>query len=110
MPRFVEITEIPKSTSPLTVEVSDVLFVRACGGHVREGAAVLELLGHYIEAVVGTTGGVLAPAGAPNVMLARALKPGSAVLEVVTGDLWHSVTSTSLSIQVIDPLTSTPEA
>lgn len=83
----------------LTVNVGDVLRFDATGGHVREGSAV-ELLGIFVDSVVGTDGTVLAPMGAPNVVLFRGREPGRAAIDVVTGDPFRAPTSRVLTVVV----------
>src|SRR4249919_1264090 len=46
----------------LTVGVGDLLRFAASGGHVREGAAV-EIVGIFVESVLGTDGRVITPMG-----------------------------------------------
>jgi hypothetical protein len=83
----------------LVVEVGDVLRFAATGGHIRSGTAV-ELIGILNEGVLGTNGQVLSPMGAPGTVLFRAIGPGLAVLDIVTGDPWQSATTLALNIRV----------
>lgn len=83
----------------LTVAIGDVLKFSASGGHVREGQAV-ELLGSFSSAAVGTDGSVLAPAGAPNVVLFVAARPGRATIDVVSGDPFHSPRPVTMTVLV----------
>ena len=68
----------------LTIAVGDVLRFAASGGRVLEGTAV-EVLGVFVRGVIGTDGRALSPAGSPNVVLFRAVAPGSATINIVYG-------------------------
>jgi hypothetical protein len=46
----------------------------------------VEILGAFVERVLGTDGRVPAPAGSPNVVLFRARQPGRALLDLAVGD------------------------
>jgi hypothetical protein len=100
MGRLIEIQLAPDGPARLTVMVGDLLQFAASGGHVRSGESCIEMLGPFRSAVVGLNGEVLAPMGAPNVVLFRALQPGSAEIDVVTGDPWHGPETTVLGIAV----------
>lgn len=71
--------------SELVLAAGDVVRVSATGGRVSSGTAV-ELLGTLSESVVGTDGSVLTPLGAPGTVLFRAVAPGRAEVELMTGD------------------------
>jgi hypothetical protein len=83
----------------LVVGVGDVLRFAATGGHLRSGASV-ELIGILADGVVGTDGTVLSPMGTPNTVLFRAITPGHAVIDVVTGDPWQSPFTRVVEIRV----------
>jgi hypothetical protein len=85
----------------MTVGVGDLLRFAASGGRVREGAAV-EIVGIFVESVLGTDGRVLTPMGSPNAVLFHALRPGRATIDVVTGDPWRSPVTQSMTI-VVEP-------
>lgn len=100
MGRLIEIPSGgPELTGDLTVDVGDVLRFDATGGHVREGTAV-ELLGIYVDSVVGTDGTTLTPLGAPNVVLFRGREPGRATIDVVTGDPFRAPATRALTVVV----------
>lgn len=73
---------------------------RAAGGHIRSGDDVVEMLGPFVQAVVGNEGEVVAPMGPPNTVLVRAREPGRAVLDLVVGDPFHSPQAVVLRIAV----------
>ncbi len=73
----------------LHVRVGDLLRVHASGGTVTDGAEVVRLLGSFTSAVLTTLGTVLAPEGAPNVVVLLVTGPGRAHLDLVTGDPWR---------------------
>jgi hypothetical protein len=100
MARLIEVQDARVCPSPLTVGPGDILLFRAVGGHVREGADVVELLGPFLPAVVGDHGSILAPMGLPNTVLFRARKPGQALIDVITGDPFHAPHTTALSVTV----------
>lgn len=77
-----------------------VLHISATGGHVRSGEDVIEILGPFLPAVLGDDGNVLTPMGPPNAVLFRALKPGRAEVDVVTGDPWGKSQTALLTITV----------
>jgi len=83
----------------LVVAVGDVLCFAATGGRVRSGTG-LEFLGALSGSVVGTDGSVLTPLGPPGVVLFRARSPGSAVVDVVSGDPFGSAVTRSLVVHV----------
>ena len=82
------------------VQIGDVLLFHATGGRVESGADAVDLLPPLLSAVVGTDGTVLAPAGAPNIVLVRVGHPGQARLELVTGDPWHGAQPTTIDVTV----------
>jgi hypothetical protein len=95
--------EIQPSTQPLpaslTVAVGDVLRFAASGGRVREGTAV-EVMGIFVQGVLGTDGRALTPQGTPNTVLFRAVEPGRASIEVFVGDPFHSPARVETSVIV----------
>ena len=83
----------------LVVEVGDVLRFAATGGHVRTGTGI-KLVGILSHGVLGTNGRVLSPMGAPGIVLFIAKAPGSAVIDIVTGDPWTSPSTLVLNVLV----------
>ena len=100
MPRLIEVPNVRECPSAQTVKVGDVLVFRAAGGHVRSGEAVIELVGPFVPAVVGDQGSIVAPMGPPSTLLFRARQPGRAMIDVITGDPFHSPQTTVLTITV----------
>jgi len=100
MPRLIEVSDARVGPSTQTLSVGDVLLFRAAGGHVRSGDNVIELVGIFVQAVVGAEGTILMPMGPPNTVLFRARKPGHARIDVVTGDPFHAPEATVLRITV----------
>ena len=98
MSRLIEIgpDEVPRE---LVLAVGDVVRVAASGGQVRSGTAV-ELLGILTDGVLATDGSVLTPLGPPGTVLLRASFPGRAVVDVVSGDPFHSPVTRSLVVRV----------
>ena len=102
MSRLIEIQPVTQDLpADLTVAVGDVLRFAASGGHVHEGAAV-EIVGIFVESVLGTDGRVLTPMGPPNAVLFHARMPGRAAIDVVTGDPWRSPVTRSMTV-VVEP-------
>jgi hypothetical protein len=83
----------------IAITVGDVLKFAASGGHVRGGEAV-ELLGIFSAAAVGTDGSLLTPAGPPSVVLFLASRPGTATVDVVSGDPFHAPHPITLEVSV----------
>ena len=86
----------------LRIRVGDLLRVNASGGTVVQGQGTVRLLGAYTSAVLTTAGTVLSPEGAPNIVVLLASGPGHAVVDVVTGDPWHSPTTRRMDL-LVDP-------
>jgi hypothetical protein len=100
MARLIEVERPEACPSPLAIRVGDMLLIRATGGRVRRGGSVVELLGPFLQAVVGTGGSVMAPEGPPGAVLVRARRPGVATVEVFTGDPWRAPRTTSLKVNI----------
>src|ERR687889_330858 len=98
MGRLIEVQHAQDLPTRLTIRVGDVLIFGATGGHVRSGAEVVEILGPFVRGVVGNNGQIISPMGAPNRVLFFARHPGRAMIDVVTGDPWHSPNNTALTI------------
>lgn len=82
MSRLIELQDPAGCPSPLAVRPGDVLLCSATGGRIVAGDDVAEVLGGYLTAVVGITGTVVEPMGAPNAVLVRVLAAGLAALEL----------------------------
>jgi hypothetical protein len=109
MGRLIEVQDASSEYSRrLTVEVGDVIQFAASGGHVRSGVNVVEMLGPLVGAVLANDGctpspDILAPMGPPNTVLFVARLPGRAIIDVVTGDPWHTPRTTVMEIDVRAP-------
>lgn len=101
MTRLIELQVDQDLPASLTLAVGDLLWLEASGGEVLSGESSVELLGAFLKCVVGLTGEVLAPMGAPNVVLFRARRAGTARIAVVSGDPWHQPTTIALRLVVI---------
>ena len=99
MGRLIEVQNTLNVPSNLSLQVGDILLFKATGGHVLSGT-VVEMLGAFLEAILADNGNILTPMGAPNTVLFRALRPGRATIDVVTGDPWQAVQTTTLAITV----------
>jgi hypothetical protein len=101
MARIIEIPDAKQCPSTLTLHVGDVLVFRAPGGLVQSGNDVVEMLGAFVEAVVGEDGKIYAPVGPPNSVLFRALRAGRTKLEIVTSNPFSSPrTAVNLTVNV----------
>lgn len=101
MTRLIELQADQDLPARLTMVVGDLLWLEASGGHVLAGESSVELLGAFLKCVVGLEGEVLTPMGAPNVVLFRARRAGTARVAVVSGDPWHQPTTTALELDII---------
>ena len=92
MGRFLDVDPSRHGGLPPSLElrVGDLLRFHASGGRVVEGGTALRLLGSFGPAVLGTDDTVLSPEGGPTMVVFWAVEPGSAAVEVVTGDPWRS--------------------
>jgi hypothetical protein len=84
----------------LAIRVGDLLRFGASGGHVLSGSGVVQLVGPFVPAVIGTNGQVLSPMSGPTTVLFLARAPGDARIDVVTGDPWHGSRTIALDIHV----------
>jgi hypothetical protein len=100
MGRLIEVQAPRKGPPRVTIQVGDVLLFQAFGGHVREGGKVVEMLGPFVQAILGDHGEVLTPQGPPNTVLVRALGPGRAVLDVITGNPFYETQTVAWTIMV----------
>jgi hypothetical protein len=82
------------------VHPGDLLLFWAVGGHVQSGDDIIEMLGPFVQGVIGTDGNILTPMGPPNTILFYARQAGSASIDVITGDFFHAPQTKSLSIIV----------
>ncbi len=98
MSRYIDIRP-EEAPAELVLAVGDVVRFSATGGRISSGNAV-ELLGIMNESVVGTDGSVLTPMGAPGTVLVRALAPGRAVVDVVSGDPFGTSVTRSIAVRV----------
>ena len=101
MPRLIEFQRPEGGPASLTVRVGDVLVLGATGGEVREGGPAAELWGPFISSVVGINGSVMEPMGPPNAVIVKAVGAGTAVLELFTGDPFHSPGSVTLRLKIV---------
>jgi hypothetical protein len=106
MARLIEIQDIHNLPQAIEVAVGDVLCLSATGGWVRDVTdetskpAVLELVGAYVQSIVGPAGEIVSPAGPPTILLVVARQAGTGVVDLVTGDPWQSAQTSALRITV----------
>jgi hypothetical protein len=103
MARLIEITQVRDAPPHLVIGVGDLLQFNAGGAVVRDGADVLEMLGPFRPAVIVGDGTPLSPEGMPNTVMFLARARGSAVIELVSGDLWQNPVRTVLNVVVEAP-------
>jgi hypothetical protein len=99
MARLIEVPDVALCRSPLIIQVGDALLFHGMGGHVRSGGDAIEMLGPFVQAIVGENGGVLTPSGPPNTVVYRARRTGPATIEIVTGN-FNSPITTSLQVEI----------
>lgn len=101
MARLIEIQDPQAGPPGLRVQVGDLIVVAATGGYVRDGSTVVELLGAFVPGVATPSGEVVVPAGPPSRVVIRALRLGSAIVEVNSGDPYGGhIVRARLSIEV----------
>ena len=100
MPRLIEVQQDQLDSAVQDMKVGDVLLFRASGGRVRAGEEVVELLGVFMTAVIGTSGEILEPLGPPNAVLFRALNSGEAKISITAGDPFYDPKTAELRINV----------
>jgi hypothetical protein len=100
MGRLIELHDAPELPASLTVGLGDVLRFGASGGRVRSGKDVVEMLGPFMPAVLGTNGEILSPMGVPNTLLCVARRSGTAVVEIVGGFPWRESETAVVEIKV----------
>ncbi len=100
MSRLVEIQLDQPILAPLAVRAGDVLMFQATGARVHEGGSAVEMWGPFRTAVVGADGSILAPEGPPNAVLVRVRQPGSATLDVFSGDPFHGPRTSRVQVVV----------
>jgi hypothetical protein len=89
--------KVPES---LTIAAGDVLRFAASGGQVLNGTTV-EALGAFVRGIIGTGGQPVSPAGTPNIVLFRAVTPGTATIKVVYGDPFGDLLATRKSVKIV---------
>ena len=100
MARLIEVQDARVCPSTLELSPGDVLLFRATGGRVHSGDEVIELLGPFLQGVLGDDGRILAPAGLPNRVIFRARQPGRARIDVITGVPLHNPQTFTISLTV----------
>jgi len=99
MARLIEVPNVALCRSPLVIRVGDALLFHGLGGHVRSGGDAIEMLGPFVQAIVGENGEVLTPSGPPNTVVFRARRTGTATIDLVTGN-FSSLVTTSLQVEI----------
>jgi CBS-domain-containing membrane protein len=100
VPRLVEIQRAEDAPATVRLQTGDVLSIGGSGGILKDGESALTFIGAFLPAVCTTTGAVVAPMGAPSIVLFVARAPGSATIEVIGGDPWSASTRTTIAIVV----------
>jgi len=100
MGRLVEIQRGEDAPAAVRLRAGDVLSVGASGARVRAGEGVISLLGAFLPAVCGGGGDVIAPEGAPSIVLFLARSSGKATVEIVIGDPWSTTTWKAIDVTV----------
>ena len=100
MGRLIEVQHPDEVRGPIVIQVGDMLRFNASGGRLLGNNSVLEWVGNFSTAVLGTNGEVVSAVGGPNTVYVRAVSGGSSMIEVIGGDPWHSSGSTRVKIEV----------
>jgi hypothetical protein len=108
MARLIEVQDIDVLPPDITLQVGDVLWFAATGGHLHQSEErqpddaeeVVQLLGIFLQSVIGTNGQILSPMGSPNNVLFLARRPGCVRIDVITGDPWRDPQVVTLKIIV----------
>ncbi|MBV9497377.1 MAG: hypothetical protein JOZ54_24280 [Acidobacteria bacterium] len=100
MSRLIEIQDASQLRNGLSLAIGDVVWFSATGARLDAGNDAVRIVGILQQAVTGPAGEILAPAGPPNVVLVQAVRAGSAQIEIVTGDPWSAVRTTSVRLTV----------
>ena len=100
MARILEVARARDLPAHVLIGAGDVLVFRAVGGLVRAGADLLDVLGPFRPGVMAPDGTVMSPEGPPNTVMFLARAPGSATIEVVSGDPWRGPERITLEIEI----------
>jgi hypothetical protein len=106
MSRLIEIQDVERLPPEITLRVGDLLWVPASGGRVHlpiantATSSGVQLLGIFVQAVLGLNGEVVAPEGPPNAVLFVARNPGKSLIDIMTGDPWQGSRIKTLLINV----------
>src|SRR5262245_59361175 len=103
MARLVEIRQARDVPPRLVIGVGDLLLINAGGGVIRAGSDAIEMLGPFRPAAIVGDGTLLSPEGMPGTVMFLARAQGSAVIEVLSGDLWQQPVKTTLNVVVEQP-------
>lgn len=100
MPRIIDVHDVRRRSSPWRIRVGDVLELNATGVRVSSGQDTVELLGSFVQGILGDHNEVLSPEAVPNKILLRARRPGKALLSVILGDPFHGHQTISVGVEV----------
>jgi hypothetical protein len=100
MGRLIEVQNVQSVPLRLALQAGDVLLFNATGGHVLSGTDAVEMIGAFVPTTLVDNGQILTPMSAPNTVLFRAVRPGRAMIDVVTGDPWHAPQTRTVDITV----------
>jgi len=97
---MIEVARARDLPAHVVIGVGDVFVFKAVGGVVRAGADLLDVLGPFRPAVIGPDGTVMSPEGPPGTVMFLARAPGSATIEVISGDPWRRPERIALDIEI----------
>src|SRR3954471_21232969 len=100
MGRLIEVQGSQQLSGVFAVNVGDLIRLSAMGARVHSESSVVDVLGSFVPAVVGVNGQVIEPAGTPNTVILRALRPGTARVTLLKIEPWHGNAQTVLEISV----------
>ena len=100
MGRLIDYQPAVAPGSRLTINVGDVVVIKASGARIQRGAKGVEIFGPLMSSVVGDTGEVFSPIGTPNTILIVARGVGHAILELTFGDLWRAPKRLTIDLEI----------
>lgn len=83
----------------LTLQTGDVVLLPAAGARIESGDSVA-IVGVHQNAAPVADGQVIAPAGAPDVVMLSATHAGVAEVSLITGDPFGGPAATPITIEV----------
>lgn len=100
MAQLIEIDSTIPASEKIKINSGDILLFKATGGYIKSGEEVVEVLGAFSPGHLLSSGEKVSPQGTPGTVLVRALKPGTAQINIVRGDPWNIFRDSVYELQV----------